>query len=177
MANNNIPPQAFTKEDLAKAYIWVQSQPDYVKNMATSKDTLVALYLQARRNGIASVENIAPVSSRDFKSQLQSLATELNQFEKEKLALIPSMPLNPPEASPHQMVSPIKKESFNERSIEFKVSEKTTVTEETLKLDDRSQQIIDSIKSQLNIESDMEIVRMLIALGYDKLKTILPNRQ
>lgn len=176
MAHNNIPPQAFTKEDLAKAYLWIQSQPDYVKNMATSKDTLVALYLQARRNGTAAIENTAPVSSRDFKTQLQSLATELNQFEKDKLAYIPSAPLNPSEITPEPPIVAAKKESYNERSIEFKVSERTAITEDSLKLDEKSQQIVDNIKSQLNIESEIEIVRMLIALGYDKLKTILPKQ-
>ena len=63
MANNHIPPQAYTREDVAKAYVWVQAQPEYVQNMATSKEALVALYLQARRNGVSSLENMAPVSS------------------------------------------------------------------------------------------------------------------
>ncbi len=170
MAHNNIPPQAFTKEDLAKAYLWIQSQPEYVKNMATSKDTLVALYLQARRNGNAAVENIAPVSSRDFKTQLQSLATELNQFEKERLSFIPI----PPEPAPAKIQ---ENTNYTERSIELKVSERAPVADNQLVLDEKSQQIVNEIRDQLNIQSDVEIIRMLISLGYDKLKTILPKPQ
>lgn len=198
MANNNLPPQAYTREDVAKAYVWVQSQPDYVKNMATSKEALVALYLQARRNGVSSLvdsrmENIAPVSSRDFKNQLQSLATELNQFEKQKETLkaqVPLKPASPPqtfqnipetpnfaqdfqEPQEYQMPEPTPSQQFEERSIEFKVSERRPTS---LPLDGKSQAIIDRVKQELNLESDSEVVRMLITLGYDKLKNIFPQR-
>ncbi len=84
MTYNNLPPQAYTKDDVAKAYVWIQSQPDYVRNMATSKEALVALYLQSRRNGNLSLEKTAPVSSKDFQSQLKNLASELSQFEDTK---------------------------------------------------------------------------------------------
>lgn len=191
MANTNLPPQAFTREDLAKAYVWVQSQPDYVKNMATSKDALVALYLQARRNGVASLESIAPVSSRDFKSQLQSLATELNQFEKPKETLTAPQPVKPAQVIPStpefaqnfenkafefDPPKPMAQPRYDERSIELKVSERRIPEAEGLSLDPKSQQIVDSIKAHLNMESEKDIVRMLISLGYEKLKTILPNR-
>lgn len=187
--NNHLPPQAYTREDVAKAYVWVQSQPDYVKNMATSKETLVALYLQARRNGIASLENIAPVSSRDFKTQLQSLASELNQFEKPKETLTATAPLNPPTSQPvmQEYEAPIINSGFDfaipekssdkirydERSIELKVSERRSAD---VGLDSRSQQIVNHVKSALNIESDQEVIRMLITLGYEKLRLVFPQK-
>lgn len=192
MASNHIPPQAYTREDVAKAYVWVQSQPEYVKNMATSKEALVALYLQARRNGVSSLENIAPVSSKDFKNQLQSLATELNQFEKQKETLKAQAPLNPPQQSVQHSVQQsneipdvpdftqnyeIERDPpsarFDERSIEFKVSERR---QSGVTVDHKSRQMIDTVKAELNIESDTDVVRMLLTLGYDKLKTIFPNR-
>lgn len=190
MIDNHIPPQAYTREDVAKAYVWVQSQPDYVKNMATSKETLVALYLQARRNGIASLENIAPVSSRDFKNQLQSLANELNQFEKPKESMAtpsmrptPQQVLTTPEFAQNPKLEiqetydyqPKVQEQYNERSIELKVSEKRTQPDFPT-LDPRSQQIVNHVKSALNLESDQEVIRMLLTLGYEKVKSILPNR-
>ncbi len=202
MASNHIPPQAYTREDVAKAYVWVQSQPEYVKNMATTKETLVALYLQARRNGVSSLgdgrlENIAPVSSKDFKNQLQSLATELNQFEKQKETLKAQVPLKPVQNSVPQNLpdapdftqnfdmsrafefeqeAPMKSPTpprYDERSIEFKVSERRQTG---VSVDQKSQNIIDTVKAELNMESDADVVRMLITLGYDKLKTIFPNR-
>lgn len=186
MAKTYLPPQAYTREDVAKAYVWVQSQPDYVKNMATSKEALVALYLQARRNGISSLENMAPVSSRDFKSQLQTLATELNQFEKPKEPLkaspipqAPVIPTAPPEFESeisHDFESSVNpNQRYDERSIEVKVSERRYESD-SLTLDPKSQQIIESVKAAFNMESDREVVRMLISLGYDKLKSILPQK-
>lgn len=173
MANNYLPPQAFTKEDLAKAYVWVQSQPDYVKNMATSKETLVALYLQAKRNGIASIESIAPVSSRDFKSQLESLATELNQFEKSKE--VPAMKKTSPLSFDYEPPVATPEPRYDERSIELKVSERR-VPENNLSLDPRSQEIVNTVKNSLNLESDKDVIRMLITLGFEKVKDILPQK-
>lgn len=208
MANNHIPPQAYTREDVAKAYVWVQSQPEYVKNMATSRDALVALYLQARRNGVASLENLAPVSSKDFQTQLQSLASELNQFEKTKETLTATTPLKPaqhpippsapstPEFSaqsfnqnldinsgyefdqkPQEMNFQEAKPQprYDERSVEFKISERRK-SNEGLSLDPKSQKIVDSVKAQLNLESDADVLRMLLTLGYDKLKAIFPQK-
>ena len=204
MASNQIPPQAYTREDVAKAYVWVQSQPDFVKNMATTKETLVALYLQARRNGVSSLgdgrlENIAPVSSKDFKNQLQSLATELNQFEKQKEILKAQVPLKPVHTPAPQNVIPeipdytqnfdmsrafeyeqkapeAKPErNYDERSIEFKVSERRH-TNDDFTLDQKSQAIVEKVKTELNLESDTEVVRMLLTLGFDKLKAIFPQK-
>ncbi len=186
MANTYLPPQAFTKEDLTRAYVWVQSQPDYVKNMATSKDALVALYLQAKRNGIASLENIAPVSSRDFKTQLESLASELNQFEKSKtttaapvVAQKSSIPQTPEFAQSFEERMEFKPQPetprYDERSIELKVSERR-VAESNLSLDPRSLEIINTVKYSLNLETDTDVIRMLITLGYEKIKDILPQK-
>lgn len=201
MGNNHIPPQAYTREDVAKAYVWVQSQSEYVKNMATSRDALVALYLQARRNGVASLENLAPVSSKNFQTQLQSLASELNQFEKPKETLKATTPLKPVQP-PAQQQAPLTPEfaqnfsqslninngyefdqipqeitpqpRYDERSVEFKISERRP--SETTFLDPKSQEIVNSVKARLNMESDAEVMRMLLTLGYDKLKTIFPER-
>lgn len=214
MASNQIPPQAYTREDVAKAYVWVQSQPDFVKNMATTKETLVALYLQARRNGVSSLgdgrlENIAPVSSKDFKNQLQSLATELNQFEKQKEILKAQVPLKPvhtpapqnvipeipdytqnfdmsrafeyeqkaPEAKPQSNNDQrnYDERNYDERSIEFKVSERRHTNDE-FTFDQKSKSIIEKVKTELNLESDTEVVRMLLTLGFDKLKAIFPQK-
>ena len=187
MTNMNIPPQAYTREDVAKAYVWVQSQPDHVKNLATSKEALVALYLQARRGsgstlGNYAVENMTSVSTRNFKSQLQSLATELNQFEKNKSEEVMQPTKNttsfpaPPDFQEFNSEPQMQTQSpqYEERSIEFKLSERHVP--QGVSLDKKSQQIINNVKSELNLESDTEVLRMLITLGYDKIKAVFPQK-
>lgn len=179
MTKSNLPPQAYTKEDIAKAFVWVQTQPEFVKNMATSKEALIALYLQARRNGVSSLEhNIVPASTRDFQSQLQTLAGELNQFEKEKMTFTASAPLNPtpPQADFNEMKASEPK--YDERSIQFKMTERrNTEPDGSFSLDPKSQQLVDSVKAHLNMESEKDIIRMLMVLGYERLMTIFPNRE
>jgi hypothetical protein len=170
MTKTNLPPQAYTKEDVSKAFVWVQTQPEFVKNMATTKEALIALYLQARRNGVSSLEhNIVPASTKDFQSQLQSLAGELNQFEKEKKTFIPSAPLNPtPHESTTQEPKPESRSEERKRHVESNVG---------FALDPKSQAMVDSVKANLNVESENDIIRMLMVLGYERLKTLFPNRE
>src|SRR5687768_13640762 len=85
MTYNNLPPQAYTRDDITKAYLWIQTQSEAVRRMATTKESLVALFLQAKRNGDIS-EQLAPVSSKNFKKDLEHLASELEQFENTKPA-------------------------------------------------------------------------------------------
>jgi len=41
----------------------------------------------------------------------------------------------------------------------------------------RSFEIVSEVRSRLNLSSDVEALRMLITIGYDKLKDILPIRK
>ncbi len=66
---NPLPPQAFTKETLQKAYSWLLQQSDSVKEMATTQDLLISLYLKAQRNGEASLETS---SIQKFKLELKN---------------------------------------------------------------------------------------------------------
>ncbi len=79
MANQNLPPQAYTKETVAQAYTWLQQQPEDIKQQAENTDTLVALFMRAKRN-TGSAEQDYPVSSQNFRNDLKQLAGELNQF-------------------------------------------------------------------------------------------------
>ncbi len=84
----NLPPQAYTRDTLVKAIEWLHTQPQAVRERATSADLLVNIYLQARRR--AAVQMEAPVSGETFKTDLKHLAEDLKQFEE------PSAP--PPQA-------------------------------------------------------------------------------
>lgn len=92
--SNNIPPQAYTKDILAQAFVWVKSQPPAVRQRATSADALVSLYLHFKRHGELGLataklkgesgtwEQEAPVSVQSFKSDLKDLAKGLEQFDE-----------------------------------------------------------------------------------------------
>ncbi len=81
---STLPPQAYTREMLAVAFNWLQSQPESVKKQAASPDALVGLYLRAQKFGPGSGEADAPVSSQNFIHDLKHLAEGLKQFEDPK---------------------------------------------------------------------------------------------
>ena len=54
MIRGNLPPQAYTKEVLAQAFAWLQTQDEKVKHMAQSSDALVALYSTANAGNRAT---------------------------------------------------------------------------------------------------------------------------
>jgi hypothetical protein len=171
MTYNRLPPQAYTKDDVTKAYVWLQSQPDYVRNMATTKETLVALYLRARRGGDASLENIAPVSSKNFKSQLQTLANELEQFGPSEL----EKPLTPVQEQPQVHIHQTIQQNFQDFQKPMGEAPSQPKVDGFIK-DARTEQIIETVKTQLNLESESDVVRMLLVLGYERIKDIFPAR-
>lgn len=81
MALNPIPPQAYTKDTLQKAYSWLLSQGPEIKEMASTQDILVSLYLQATRNGAESLER---PSIQNFRTELKTLADQLGNFDTGK---------------------------------------------------------------------------------------------
>jgi hypothetical protein len=91
MKLTNPPPQAYTKETVTQAYAWLQSQAPDVREKASNKDLMVAMYLRAKRGGAHTLTNSsvgsqtildadAPVSARNFRDDLKTLAQEMNQF-------------------------------------------------------------------------------------------------
>ena len=141
MAINPLPPQAYTKETLQKAYQWLLNQNSSIKEMASSQDMLISLYLKAQRNGDASLE--AP-SIQNFKQELKSLATMIGDFQA------------PPAGATAQMTP-----SMNAPS-----------TSAMNDLDSASLQAIHDVKTILNLSSDTEALRALIALGLKSFKKI-----
>lgn len=77
---NPIPPQAYTKDSLLKAYSWLQNQDSSIKEMATTPDILVSLYLKATRDGDGVLER---PSIQNFKHELKQLAGMMGEFEKD----------------------------------------------------------------------------------------------
>lgn len=78
MTMNPLPPQAYTKDTLVKAFQWIQLQPDNIKELASTPDVLVSLYLKAKLQGDAALER---PSIQNFKSELKNLAGQLGEFD------------------------------------------------------------------------------------------------
>lgn len=77
MTMNPLPPQAYTKDALLKAYAWLMNQPQSIKELASTPDVLVSLYLKAQRDGIESLDR---PSIQNFRSELKQLAGMMNDL-------------------------------------------------------------------------------------------------
>lgn len=75
---NPLPPQAYTKDTLVQAYAWLQSQSENIKELATTPDVLVSLYLKAKLQGDRALER---PSIQNFKNELKNLAGMIGEFE------------------------------------------------------------------------------------------------
>lgn len=150
MKVNPLPPQAYTKETLQKAYAWLLTQSASVKDMASTQDILVSLYLKAQRNGEASLET---PSIQNFKKELKNIASMMTDLQ-------PAAEVNTAKSTP--VLPPIE----NDFSIEtpFEASALTS------KLDPQSLQALVDVKTTLNLSSEAEALRALIALGYKQFK-------
>jgi hypothetical protein len=150
MTMNPLPPQAYTKDTLQKAYTWLLSQSPSIKELASTQDMLISLYLKAQRNGEASLE--AP-SIQNFKQELKSLANMIGDFSTTPMASASSA-----------------QSSYAGASVSSTAA--TPVVVSSLGLDAQSTAALNDVRVALNLSSDVEALRALIALGYKQFKKI-----
>jgi hypothetical protein len=170
MAMNPLPPQAYTKETLLRAYQWLQNQNDSIKEMATTPDILVSLYLKATRDGDSALER---PSITNFKNELRNLAGLMGDLEKQpqQMAASPRPAetfVAPPVAPQH--VSPQFTQPVFEKTVP--VAHSTDINFST-QLDELSMEMLQEIKNGFNLSSQSEALRLLIKLGYLKARKIL----
>lgn len=164
MTMNPIPPQAYTRETLAQAYNWLKSQPQNIQDMAKSPDILVSLYMKAQLHGESFLERPSLIN---FKNDLKHLAGIMGEFDTGNTAQIASTPKISGNASfggTNNLNSGLSSNPHHEApqaTYDFKSS-----------LDGRSLAMISDIKNQFNLSSETEALRMLVALGYQKLKSL-----
>ena len=140
---NPLPPQAYTKETLQKAYTWLLTQSPSIKDMASTQDMLISLYLKAQRNGDASLE--AP-SIQNFKQELKSLAGLMGDLQ-----------------------TPVKQQPQAAASVNVQTMPSASLMSQ---LDPHSLQALADVKQTLNLSSEVEALRALISLGYKQFKKI-----
>lgn len=180
MTMNPLPPQAYTKDILVQAYAWLQNQSESVKEIATTPDVLVGLYLKAKMQGADFFER---PSIQNFKNELKSLAGMIGEFE----VLEPAQPPAQPVASPAPAFEPATNmqqqaqqqipgnQSFRFRSQDLKAQQQATAPSalEQMSRDNRTEAMIQEVKLQFNLSSNDEALRLLVSAGFHQLKTLI----
>jgi hypothetical protein len=199
-----LPPQAYTKETLLKAYNWLQSQPDHVKELATTPDQLVSLYLKSSRlgqdsiqryssnhptpppgpNGFSSLDPNQTPSIQSFKSELKNLAGMMGDLEKpQNQAGYPTPPPLPPQAPTYTPPS-TSQPSHSYQTVNTSISSQSIQPAAPAPMpapaasakaplhDEMTQALIREVKNELNLSSDQEALRMLVKIGYQKVRSL-----
>lgn len=148
-----LPPQAYTRDILIKAYEWLREQPPAVKEKAKDADSLVSLYMQLRRRTSQDSWE-QKVSAETFKNDLRHLAEDMKQFEAPMPTPAPTSP--PPKTMAHVIEQPMAVQAKNSPN-----------------LDERSLKMLREIQQRFNLSHEGEALRMLIVLGYEKVTNVL----
>lgn len=152
MTMNPLPPQAYTKETMLKAYQWLMGQHSSIKEMATTPDILVSLYLKTTRDGSAALDR---PSIQNFKNELKSLAGMMGELDRPVV--------QPPLQTQTQTQTQV---SYTEKTLTA-----TTQTRDLVEvLDASTKGMIQEVKEELNLSSDLEALRMLVKIGYGRAK-------
>jgi len=191
MATVNVPPQAYTRETLAQAYTWLNSQPESIKARAQDADTLVSLYLHACRHGLNVFKEDriaeAPESTQDFKNTLQNLSKDIHQFEDKQQ--VDTQQAGKQQAGKQQAdTQQADKQQVDTQQVDTQQAEnqppansaplQTPLLEppsKPLSLDPRSLDGIRRVQERMNLSSESEALRLLISLGYDRIRNILES--
>ena len=178
MATNPLPPQAYTKETLTQAFAWLQSQGPNIRELATTPDILVSLYLKAKLNGEAALWP----SVQNFKSELKSLAGMMGEFES--AGLISGSPTvantTPSPVAAQTPIPPASKPSTSvpapaipaAGAVSAQFREERREASSGLAIDAKSLALLSEVKTEFNLSSEQEALRLLLAIGYKKLKSI-----
>ena len=181
MAMNPIPPQAYTKESMLKAYAWLQNQDASIKEMATTPDILVSLYLKATRDGDSALDR---PSIQNFKHELKQLAGLMGEFDKETVPTQSAPNPIPMRRDPQAKTSDGLNLDFAALEKKFNAahnaaaatsvsSSSQTPTAMGLDPDGQSMSLINEVRQKLNLSSNSEAFKILIQVGYNKIKKLI----
>lgn len=199
---NPLPPQAYTKDTLLLAYSWLMNQSSAIREMATTPDILVSLYLKATRDGDGALDR---PSIQNFKTELRNLAgimghlddggtggasiaavshsQSLNQAHAQNTIQVNITPPNNAfggnfgnafQLPPQGMQhsSGLGIATSREQSITVKQNDSPAIDWSGL-FDDRTMKMIHHIQEELNLSSETEAIRLLIKLGYLKAQQFI----
>lgn len=203
MTMNPLPPQAYTKETLVQAYAWLQNQSESVKEIATTPDVLVSLYLKAKLQGQDFFER---PSIQNFKNELKNLAGMIGEFEVLEPDSAVLAQTSPAQTSAAAAEAPVTQQaqasygknsvnnnsngnnggqSFRFRSQDLKAQAMAAAqglqapapqhsqSAQNTDRDTRTEAMIQEVKLQFNLSSEEEALRLLVSTGFHQLKTLI----
>ena len=187
MSYGKMAPQAYTKETLQEAFEWWSKQSDDFRSQIQDKDDLVGYYLRSRGEAPSKAEKsegFTETAKASFASELKGLAKNLETFEdyakpKSKMGSGPSPRDQKPIFEPVQQMqfpdlskSLVPTEDEKAWVVEAKNNNNPSVKSSFFKLDPQSKATVLRAKEALNLSSEDEALRALIALGKSKIKSI-----
>lgn len=169
MPVNPLPPQAYTKDTLQKAYSWLLSQAPSVKEMAQDQNMLVSLYLKAQRNGDVVLET---PSIQNFKQELKSLAHMMGDFHSPQqmaaasLAQVPNQSSTPAQAP----LAPAFHAQPQQTQAHMTAQASVTPAQTMAGFDQKTLEALQQVRETFNLSSDTEALRALVALGIKQFR-------
>jgi hypothetical protein len=197
---NHLPPQAYSKETLIQAYNWLRHQPPQVQELAKTPDVLVSIFSKAQMHGDAYMNR---AHMQNFKSELKSLAhmmgdfdsselenstinnqseftqTQLSQVQGQMQQQIQQAPQPPAQVQAQQVNQQYLGQQQNQifqpqqQLAQLPQSQNLGVADLRTLMDTRSISMIQEVKNQFNLSSEAEALRLLIAIGYQKIRSDL----
>lgn len=201
---NPLPPQAYTKDTLMKAYAWLMNQSESVREMATTPDILISLYLKTHRDGEAVLER---PSIQNFKNELKSLAGLMGELEPQQQNYTHHMQnhsashnhyqtqpqtVAAQSVSNHYQAPPVINVNVTGHQQPTQAMMATSSTSQQSnnlppvsqsaksngllsQMDAKSLAMIQEVKEDFNLSDDHEALRMLIKIGYTRAKNMVQS--
>jgi hypothetical protein len=175
MTIHPLPPQAYTKDTLIKAYEWLQAQDEGIKKIATSPDVLVSLYMKAQMQG---EEALHRPSIKNFKSDLKNLASIMGEWDATQAQAQPQSVtgLASPSISSSKIVSSANPSSATRVQLNYKetpVSNSSVKTSDSVVWGEGLQIKLKEIQDLYHLSSELETARLLISIGYHHAKRLM----
>jgi hypothetical protein len=170
MPVNPLPPQAYTKDTLQKAYAWLLSQSASVKEMAQDQNILVSLYLKAQRNGDAVLET---PSIQNFKQELKSLANMMGDFQSpQQIATAASVHMPPAHVQASQTNATATAAAVSTSHVTTTTVSQSRVSTglDVAGFDQKTLEAIQQVRETFNLSSDSEALRALVSLGIKQFR-------
>jgi hypothetical protein len=182
MSMNPLPPQAYTKDALQKAYAWLMNQPASIRELATTPDILVSLFLKTQRDGMETLER---PSIKNFRSELKQLAGMMSEFSgHESIVTTPHQTISHEQATAkvaqqmlHHNIQPpptpplpmAPQQVHGHMSQPIPAPLMTELISGKNSLSAENQKMIQEVKEKLGLPQDQHALDALIRVGYHNL--------
>ena len=194
MDTQTFPPQAYSKETISEAFMWLQSQPEDVKSKATHTEALLSLYLRNKSQKYWAAKTNTSINNgtSHFNDELQEIALNLSPSQAQTTSQPYTNGANEHVPETHVQESSTVEPAFNKPPHSLNGSSQSVLPNsqgnkeehhvlDTKKptiedvLDTKSLNLLRRTQVKLNLSSNKEAARLLICLGFEQIKSLLPS--